>query len=173
MVRRIVAGFAGLGLALALSQFPEYAQQYTQRLGGAVDELRVITEDFDRAAEEGGLDRTTALARYSASSDAFLADRGRAMGGVFARYEVLRATLAEIEGADAATRLKNLPAYLDTDIGQRTLAAYRPAVPLTAEALLYAVAGFGLGYLVVAALGRLLGLALRRRPGKIRRSPGF
>lgn len=173
MVRRIVAGLGGVGLALALSQFPEYAQQYTQRLGGAVDELKVITEDFDRAASEGGLDRATALARYSASTDAFLADRGRAMGGVFQRYEMLSATLAEIEGADAATRLRNLPAYLDTDIGQRTLAAYRPAVPLTAEAGLYAIAGFGLGYLVIAALGRLLGLVLRRRPGKIRKSAGF
>ena len=49
-MRRMIAGVGGLGLALVLSQFPEYAQQYTQRLGGAVDELRVITEDFGRGA---------------------------------------------------------------------------------------------------------------------------
>ena len=49
-MRRMIAGIGGLALAIVLSQFPEYAQQYTQRLGGAVDELRVITEDFDRAA---------------------------------------------------------------------------------------------------------------------------
>ena len=74
-MRRMIAGVGGLGLALVLSQFPEYAQQYTQRLGGAVDELRVITEDFDRAAAEGGLDRATALGRYEASNDDFLAGR--------------------------------------------------------------------------------------------------
>ncbi|HTM76667.1 MAG TPA: DUF2937 family protein, partial [Devosia sp.] len=72
-MRRVIAGLGGLMLALALSQFPEYAQQYTQRLGGAVDELRVITEDFDRAAQQGGLDRQQALIRYEASEDDFLA----------------------------------------------------------------------------------------------------
>lgn len=76
MLRQLIAGIGGLGLAVTLSQFPEYAQQYTQRLGGAVDELRVITEDFDRAADASGLDRQTALARYNGSADAFLADRG-------------------------------------------------------------------------------------------------
>ena len=84
-MRRIVAGIGGLGLAVALSQFPEYAQQYTQRLGGAVDELRVITEDFDRAAVAGGLDRAAALERYNASNDQFLAGRGTSMTATFQR----------------------------------------------------------------------------------------
>ena len=78
-MRRAVASIGGLGLALALSQFPEYAQQYTQRLGGAVDELRVITEEFDRAASAGGLGRDAALARYNSSNDEFLAGRGTSM----------------------------------------------------------------------------------------------
>ena len=51
-MRRMLATIGGLGLAVTMSQFPEYAQQYTQRLGGAVDELRVVTEDFDRAENE-------------------------------------------------------------------------------------------------------------------------
>jgi hypothetical protein len=42
-MRRSLSLLGGLGLGLALSQFPEYAQQYTQRLGGAVDELRIET----------------------------------------------------------------------------------------------------------------------------------
>ena len=57
----------GLALGVVLSQFPEYAQQYTQRLGGAVDELRIITEDFDRAADGGRADaRRRRSARYIA-----------------------------------------------------------------------------------------------------------
>src|SRR5215208_5002445 len=115
-MRRIIAGVGGLGLALALSQFPEYAQQYAQRLGGAVDELRVITEDFDRAAAEGGLDRAAALDRYNASNDDFLAGRGGSTTATFQRYEQLSATLARIQNADAVERFQSLPAYLDTDI---------------------------------------------------------
>ena len=162
-MRRMIAGIGGLALAIALSQFPEYAQQYTQRLGGAVDELRVITEDFDRAAAEGGLDRATALGRYEASNDDFLAGRGNSMTATFQRYELLSGTLAQIEGAGPVERLQSLPAYLDTDIGRRTLESYRPAVPVTMEGIFYAGGGFILGYLIVSALVRLFALPFRRR----------
>ena len=162
-MRRMIAGVGGLGLALVLSQFPEYAQQYTQRLGGAVDELRVITEDFDRAAAEGGLDRTTALGRYEASNDDFLAGRGSSMTSTFQRYDQLSATLARIENADAIERLQSLPAYLDTDIGRRTLESYKPAVPVTMEGILSAGGGFILGYLVLSGIWRFVTLPFRRR----------
>jgi hypothetical protein len=162
-MRRMLASVGGVGLALMLSQFPEYAQQYTQRLGGAVDELRVVTEDFDTAADTAGLDRSAALGRYQSSSDAFLADRGQSMQRTFVRYEELSATLTRITGADPLERLRNLPAYLDTDIGRRTLENYQPAVPVTMEGLFYAAAGFGLGYLVLSALIRFCALPFRRR----------
>ena len=162
-MRRMIAGIGGLGLALVLSQFPEYAQQYTQRLGGAVDELRVITEDFDRAAAEGGLDRATALGRYEASNDDFLAGRGSSMTSTFQRYDQLRGTLARIQNADAIERLQSLPAYLDTDIGRRTLESYKPAVPVTMEGILYAGGGFILGYLVLSGLWRFVTLPFTRK----------
>ncbi|WP_193337301.1 DUF2937 family protein [Devosia beringensis] len=162
-MRRMIAGIGGAALAVMLSQFPEYAQQYTQRLGGAVDELRVITEDFDRSASVGGLDRTQALQRYGVSNDSFLADRGTAMAATFVRYEQLSATLDRIANADPVTRLQSLPAYLDSDIGRRTLENYQPAVPVTAEGILYAGGGFILGYLVLSAFWRFCTLPFRRR----------
>jgi hypothetical protein len=162
-MRRVVAGLGGLMLAVALSQFPEYAQQYTQRLGGAVDELRVITEDFDRAAQQGGLDRQQALIRYEASNDDFLAGRGTSMAATFARFEQLSTTLGRIQNANAAERFQLLPAYLDTDIGRRTLENYQPGLPVTMEGVLYAGGGFLLGYLVLSGLWRFLMLPFRRR----------
>ena len=162
-MRRVIAGIGGVGLAVVLSQFPEYAQQYTQRLGGAVDELRVITQDFDRAALAGGLDRTAALERYNASNDDFLAGRGSSMTATFQRYEQLSATLTRIEGAGAIERFQSLPAYLDTDIGQRTLQAYKPAVPVTVEGILYAGGGFILGYLVLSGIWRFVAMPFKRK----------
>ena len=162
-MRRILASVGGVGLAVMLSQFPEYAQQYTQRLGGAVDELRVVTADFDNAAQEAGLDRDGALDRYQSSSDTFLADRGESMERTFVRYDQLSQTLQKIQGADPLERFKNLPSFLDTDIGRRTLENYQPAVPVTMEGLFYAAAGFGLGYLVVSGFVRFCALPFRRR----------
>ena len=50
-----------LALAIALiagligSQGPEFAQQYRQRIGGALDELRRIVAEFDAEAASEGL----------------------------------------------------------------------------------------------------------------------
>ena len=75
----------------------------------------------------------------------------------------LSTTLARIQNADAIERLQSLPAYLDTDIGRRTLESYKPAVPVTMEGILYAGGGFILGYLVLSGLWRFLALPFRRR----------
>lgn len=157
-MRRMIAGIGGLALAVALSQFPEYAQQYTQRLGGAVDELRRQTQSFDQDAAEGGLTRTQALERYTVSNDDFLAGRGTSMTYTFQRYEELSATLARIQNAGPVERFQMLPAFLDSDIGARTLDNYKPAMPVTVEGFLYAGAGFILGFLILSGLWRCASL---------------
>ena len=162
-MRRSVAGLAGVILAVLLSQFPEYAQQYTQRLGGAVDELRVVTQDFDQAAAAGGLTRAAALDRYNASNDDFLAGRGTSMTATFQRYEQLSTTLERIEGAGSWERFRSLASYFDTDIGRRTLEAYKPAIPVTPENFLYAGAGFLLGYLIFSSLWQACALPFLRQ----------
>ena len=162
-MRRTLAILGGVVAGLCLSQFPEYAQQYTQRLGGAVDELRIITQDFDNAASEAGLTRQAAIARYTATGDEFVAGRGRSMEHTFARYAELSTMLEDVRGATGWERFQRLPDYLDTDIGARTITDYKPAVPVTPEGFAYAAAGFALGYVIISALARLLMLPFRRR----------
>src|SRR6218665_1578401 len=134
-MRRILGVAGGLALGLALSQFPEYAQQYTQRLGGAVDELRIITAEFDNAATSAGLTREAAIGRFAATEDNFIEGRGQSMSRTFARYEELSATLERIRGADAVERLTLLPQFMDSEIGARALENFQPAVPVTIEGL--------------------------------------
>ena len=162
-MRRFLGVIGGIALGLVLSQFPEYAQQYTQRLGGAVDELRAITEDFDKAAVDGGLSREQAFARYDASSDAFLEGRGQSMETTFGRYAALSTTLARIEGADAVERLTMLPKFFDSEIGQRTLENFKPGIPVTMEGFAYTGVGVLAGYSIVSALTAFLLLPFRRR----------
>jgi hypothetical protein len=162
-MRRGLSILGGLALGVALSQFPEYAQQYTQRLGGAVDELRVITGDFDAAAKSGGLTREQALGRYDTSTDSFLKGRGSSMQQTFARYDQLSGMLAKIRGANASERLTLLPQYVDTEIGQRTLDSFKPAVPVTLEGFAYGGVGLLLGYAAVSILISFLTLPFRRR----------
>jgi hypothetical protein len=162
-MRRTLGILGGLVLGAGLSQFPEYAQQYTQRLGGAVDELRIITTEFEQAAKEAGLSRDEAIDRYSKTGDGFIAARGESMARTFTRYEQLSATFADIRGATGWERFTKLPEYFDTEIGRRALNDYQPAIPMTPEGLAYAGAGFFIGYATLSAIASLLLLPFRRR----------
>lgn len=168
-MRRALGILGGLALGVGLSQFPEYAQQYTQRLGGAVDELRIITAEFEVAAKEAGLTREEAIDRYSKTGDGFLAARGESMARTFKRYDELSATLVEIRGASGWDRFTHIGQYFDTDIGRRALENYKPAVPVTVEGLAYAGSGFFVGYIVLSSIAAVLLLPFRRRPRHVAR----
>jgi hypothetical protein len=169
-MRRTLGIIGGLVLGTALSQFPEYAQQYTQRLGGAVDELRIITTEFDAAAAAAGLTRDAAIARYTAAGDSFIEGRGQSMARTFARYDELSAMLARIRGADAVARVTLLPQFMDSEIGARALDDFKPAIPVTPEGLAYGGAGFLVGYLATSGVVRFLLLPFRRRRSREQRA---
>lgn len=161
-MRRVLSLLAGLGLGIALSQFPEFSKQYEQRLGGAVDELRTISDNFDAAAARAGLDRNQALATFSASNSPFLASQGSDTAATLVRYDRLKAYLATLENAGFVSRLVDFAQYYDPEIGARTLSVYKPAIPVTADGFIYAGAGFVSGYAMILALLALLGRPFRR-----------
>ncbi|WP_372834856.1 DUF2937 family protein [Puniceibacterium confluentis] len=63
MILRAIALAAGRGGAVGLSQFPEFSQQYLQRLGGAVDGLARVIRQFDRDAAKVSFSRGTEAKR--------------------------------------------------------------------------------------------------------------
>ncbi|TCS02138.1 DUF2937 family protein [Rhizobium sp. BK418] len=85
-VATLVVGLAG---GTFFSQAPEFAQQYRQRIGGAIDELKIIVDDFTKQAADHHLDRRQALDIYARSPDDFLRDRGLSMCRTLERYERL------------------------------------------------------------------------------------
>ncbi len=61
-VRRLAVAI-GLIAGLVGSQGPEFAQQYRQRIGGALDELKRIVAAFDDEARREGLTPPQAIMR--------------------------------------------------------------------------------------------------------------
>ena len=158
---RLVALLGGLAGAAGMSQFPEYSQQYTQRLAGAVDELRVVVEDFDASAAAAGLTRDEALAELSGS--AFLDRRQADMTRVIHRYERLDANLSAYAEAGPFARLGLTPQVADSEIAAKAWADFKPAVPLTVEGVGFAGIGYTGGWLVLAGLWAILRAPFRRR----------
>jgi len=144
---------AGLIAGLVTAQFPEFAQQYRQRLGGAVDELARIVADFDASARKAGLDREEALAQMRGT--AFLDARQADMRATFARLERLSATQAQMRTGNALTRIAAMLRSADREIARAAWSDFAPALPVTPEGLVFAGGGFVLGAGVLRGVSRL------------------
>lgn len=158
-MRRTLGVIGGVGLGLTLSQFPEFSQQYEQRLGGAVDELRIIVTDFDADAAREGLNREQALDRYEANTDTFIVGRGADMAATIARYERLSQHLVRVQNAGPIEKLSGMAEFYDAQVAARAWENYEPAVPVTPEG----VALSGIGILGGYSLVSFLTLPFRRR----------
>ncbi|MGJ8546952.1 MAG: DUF2937 family protein [Sulfitobacter sp.] len=162
MILRALTVAGGLAGAAATSQFPEFSQQYVQRLGGAVDALGEVVADFDASAAAEGLSREGALAQMQGND--FIARRRADMARSFARYDRLSADLQALQGQGPFTRAYQLQRFRDPEIARAAWAAYQPAVPINFAGLSFAGLGFVLGMLGAGICLRLLAWPLRRKP---------
>lgn len=162
---RVLALVGGLGGAVTLSQFPEYSQQYLQRLAGAVDELSAVVAAFDASAAGFDLTRVEALERMGGS--AFQNQLQEDMAANIARLERLGADYAALSGTAPLERLTMVWRLRDSELAARTWDDFRPAMPVTRDGALATGIGFGAGWLMVAGLLRgLIGLSRRRKAGR-------
>ena len=161
MIGRAIVLAGGLAGAGTLSQFPEFSQQYLQRLAGQVDTLDRIEADFDRSAAKSGLSRDAALEALGTTG--FSGQHARDLRATFARAEGLRNALAMLRLAGPYERLMMPHRLADPVLVQATWADFAPALPLTTEGAVCAGIGFGLGWGVLTALLALLSAPFRRR----------
>lgn len=161
MILRAVTLMAGLAGAGVSSQFPEFSQQYAQRLGGAVDELATVIADFDATATASNLSRVEALEQMQGTD--FLTRRRADMERTIDRHGNLSQALTALQNAGPFMRAYQLRHFTDRDIATRAYEAYQPAVPLTLEGGVFAGVGFLGGAGLLSALLGLLRLVFRRR----------
>jgi len=145
----------GVGLGVMLSQFPEYSQQYVQRLGGAVDELQTVVSDFDSSAQATGNTREVALSGM-ASGDDFLRRRGEDMGRTISRYTYLNESYGLLKDAGAYERLAYVRRLGDPQITKNAFADFQPAIPLSIDALVLLFGGYIFGYGAISGTGRVV-----------------
>lgn len=157
---RILTLAAGLAGAAGLSQFPEFSQQYLQRLSGAVDELRVMSVAFDVTAKARGLTREEALAEIEGS--VFKDDLRDTMGATLARYDRLKADYDVMQAQTVVQRLSTPWNFADAELAERTYDTFKPAIPLTVDGAICAGIGFVGGWAIMAGLLSLLLWPVRR-----------
>ncbi len=157
-VLAIIGGVAG---AAGLSQFPEFSQQYLQRLAGQVDALGLVVAEFDATANRNGLTREAALAELTGT--AFLEDRRSDLTRAFDRNDRLTANLAALRQASPLERLTMPQRLADPETLQATWADFRPAMPVTLDGGICALIGYLGGWIAVSGIFGLLLRPFRRR----------
>jgi hypothetical protein len=156
-----VSTLAACAAALALSQAPEFEQQYSQRLGGAIGELEPIVANFDADAQRASLSRAQALEIYGRSHEQFLRDRGKSMVEVFDRYDRLVRQRATLLNAGPLSRPALAMYSADMKLLTDTRRSFAPALPLSLAGLIYAALGFAL-VLAIRGVGRRARRLFRR-----------
>jgi Protein of unknown function (DUF2937) len=136
MLARRLALAIGLLCGLIGTQGPEFSQQYRQRLGGALDELKRIVAAFDAEAASQSLTPAEGVARLKDNSDPLARERGGAVEDDIAREARLERAIAEMHGAGPLRRLVLMAADFDAPTARQTLQDFEPAVPVTSEALI-------------------------------------
>jgi hypothetical protein len=160
--RFIVVVAAALG-GITSSQLPEFAQQYRQRLGGALEELRQVVTAFEADAARSDLTREEALETYGRVGEPFLRDQGVTTRSTIERYEDLAEQRARFELASPMMR----PVVMLTDPDERVVrgawADYEPAVPVSTEGFVWAALGFFLAGGLISLLRQIGGIIRRRQ----------
>jgi hypothetical protein len=128
--------------AVVFSQAPEFMQQYLQRLGGNLDDARLVVSHFADVAAKSGMSVEELASGAARNPDPSVAGLGGVIRESVARAGDLAAAYDSLLHASAWTRPFVFIAHFDAAIAKPTLWAYKPAVPTTAEGLLYA--GFGI-----------------------------
>lgn len=168
LVRRVLLIAIVVSCGVLFSQAPEFAQQYRQRLGGAIDELTTIIQSFDEQANHAGLDRQAALNVYARSQEGFLRQQGDALRRSFLRYLSLSDQLEDLSAASPILRPLMIAHRPDRKIVVNVWRDFVPALPVSVAGVLWGGFGMLFGAVVGAAAGALMGMVprLRRRPGE-------
>jgi hypothetical protein len=144
--------------AVLFGQAPELAQQYAQRLGGAIDELDRIVRHFDEDSRRSGYDRPGALALMGRNQEQLIRDQATRLSDTIERLAKLRAQQSAMNQPGSFTRVAAFANGYDQDIASRTWRDFQFALPFSVDAILFMGAGFIFSLLLLwsaaAGLGR-------------------
>jgi len=134
--------------AVAFAQFPQFLQQYLQRMGGHLSELEGQVGFMRKSAEASSLTLPEYIQKFTESSiDPVFSRQGIIMQNMVDRYNHLSSALSSLQDATLYKKPLIFITHLNTDIVHETWGTYQPGIPTTLEGLAYAAVGMIFGTL--------------------------
>jgi hypothetical protein len=139
--------------AVAFAQFPQFLQQYVQRMGGHISELEGQVGFMSKSAEASSLTLQEYIQKFTESKlDPVFSRQGMIMQNMVDRYNQLSSALNSLQDATIYKKPLIFITHLSTDIAHETWNTYQPGVPTTLEGLAYAAVGMIFGTLTFLLL---------------------
>jgi hypothetical protein len=138
--------------ALLAWQIPEFGQQYSQRLGGALDELDRIVQHFDEDSRQSGYDEADALGLMAKNPEPLVREQSARMSENIQRRNRLRDQKVAVAAGGLGGIIVLLTSY-DPPLAERTYSDFRPGLPLTFDGLFFALGGFVVSFLMLVFAG--------------------
>ena len=139
-----------------LSQFPEFYQQYLQRLGGQLDGIRLEITDLDQRAESVQKNRFEYIRRLLENDDPIVQNEGDNLARLLGKQIKLQRTFDDLNSSNPLWRSVRFAHHFNNEIAIPTLDSFRPAIPITVEGAYYFSLGAFLGWFFSWLLGRFL-----------------
>lgn len=130
--------------ALAGMQIPEFTQQYRQRLGGHLAEAEHHLARYQQLADDSfGGDIRQLAQGFLVKPDETISRTGELILGLVARVEYLKSSILALNDAGLLNQVLYMMTRIDPEIAMAALREFKPGVPLTYDAAIYALL-FGL-----------------------------
>jgi len=173
LITRRLAVAIGLLFAVLGAQWPEFAQQYRQRLGGALDELNRMIAEFDQQTQSQSLTREQGLERLEQNDDPLARQRGEAVAEDIDRAQRLSRQKQAFTDSGPVTRLIALVENFDPATMAQAWRDFEPALPVTTEAFVVGAAGLIVGWSLTHIVAWPIRKRWRARRGRGRRVQPF
>ena len=144
-----------------MSQFPQFYGQYMQRLGGHLDEARLMLQQYIDAAAALGLSLDAYIREHLESGSEVFTSTGRIIADLVERVQTLEQAYQALQGAGVFSRWFVFLREVDWNIAAGTWENFVPGVPTTLEGLLYALTGLLIGWGLYVLLKSLIAIPIK------------
>ncbi len=164
MIARTLYLAAAAAGGSATSQFPEFFQQYLQRLGGHADQAAIQAARIRDAAAAEKLSLQAYLDSFLNSQISAHRRQGEILQVELGEADRLRQSLESLTQSPVWQRPFLMASQAETDILQAAATAYQPAVPITPEGFIYAGIGALIAIILLRSLRSIPSLFRRKAP---------
>ncbi len=161
IARAVYLTAAALGGSTS-SQFPEFFQQYVQRLGGHLDQAVLQANRIKDAAAAEKLSLSDYLDSFLTSQVSAHRRQGEILVQELDDVERLRNSLEALMQSPVWQRPFVMASQAEPDILQAAATAFKPAIPITPEGFVYAAVGGILGLIFLKLLRSTTSLFRRK-----------